>query len=317
MLRLKSIKLSDMYCLKKGRYTRQKHSGMTKVKEKEKMIKKLEIKNLSVCEIGTLYLIQKNAKKGLLETTSIALPELLKVSRMSALKFLNGLEKEGFVKTQRTLGKNGKLKIFIANYLNFRQLEQANGLNFRQLEKAPAKAVCIGGAGRNFYEDLSPKIDSVRANKTSFPLNNPPINYTLTNLSNKIKTTKNIYAHTHNEENLLLKQEKPNFPYFEEAGVLKEIVVDFFNYRKKDLKKPIKTQRGLDRLISRLKTFSNNSPALAKLICEQSKDHEWQDIFELKAQGQDKLLAKLDEDKRWLEEKKRRAFLDTIMGDKK
>lgn len=276
----------------------------------------MNIENLSVCEIGTLYLLQKNAKKGFLEITSLALPELLKVSRMSALKFLNGLEKEGFLKTQRTLGKNGKLKIFIANYLNFRQLEQVKSLNFRQLKSSEKSAVCIGEKGRNSYENLNLKNDSAVVKSSSFPLNNPPINYNLTNKTNKIKTTNNICAPAQidNNNNLLFKQEKPNFPYFEGAGVLKEIVVDFFNYRKKDLKKPIKTQRGLDRLVNRLKTFSKNSPAVAKLICEQSKDHEWQDIFELKEQNN--LAQTAQADKRILEERKRRAFLDTIMGDR-
>ncbi|MBQ4493316.1 MAG: hypothetical protein II972_01770 [Elusimicrobiaceae bacterium] len=278
----------------------------------------MNIENLSVCEIGTLYLLQKNAKKGLLETTSLVLPELLKVSRMSALKFLNGLEKGGFVKTQRTLGKNGKLKIFIANYLNFRQLEQPKSLNFRQLKNAPEKAVCIGAAGRNSYENLNAKNNSALQNTSSFPLNKPPINYNLTNqTNNKIKTTKNICAPTRNEENLLFKQEKPSFPYFEGAGVLKEIVIDFFNYRKKDLKKPIKTQRGLDRLINRLKNLAGANVYLAKMICEQSKDHEWQDVFELKKETAERFMEKAKKEEIARTEEKRKKFIDSLFGGRK
>lgn len=273
----------------------------------------MNIENLSVCEIGTLYLIQKNAKKGLLEITSLALPEVLKVSRMSALKFLNGLEKEGFVKTQRTLGKNGKLKIFIANYLNFRQLEKANCINFRPLEKKPESGACIAGGGRNSYENLNAKNDSAVQDLSSFPPNNPPINYNLTN-HNKIKTTKNICAPTRND--LLLKTEKPNFPYFENAGVFKEIVVDFFNYRKKDLKKPIKTQRGLDRLINRLKTLAGENVYLAKFICDQSKDHEWQDVFELKKETAAALMNKAKREEIARAEEKRKKFIESFFGGK-
>ena len=118
----------------------------------------MNLKDLNVCEIGTLYLLKINAKKGLIETTTLELPKILKVSRMSALNLLAGLEETGFLRTERTLGSKGKLKIFIANCLNFRQLEQANGLNFRQFEKQPESAVCIGGEGRNSNEILEQKI---------------------------------------------------------------------------------------------------------------------------------------------------------------
>ena len=275
---------------------------------------KNEIKDLNVCEIGTLYLLNTNAKKGILETTTLELPGILRVSRMSALNLVSGLEEAGFLRTERTLGSKGKLKIFIRNCLNFRQLEQPNGLNFRQFEKQPEGAVCIGKEGRNSNEILEQKNNARAKNPPSFPLNKPlinPINYNY----NKTKTTNNITpAHTHsaNDNNNLFKLEKPSFPNFAKAGKLADIVIDSFNYRKKDLKKPIKTQRGLDRLISRLKAFSNENIDIAKAICEQSKDHEWQDIFELKSgpalpQPKENILA---------QEQKRRAFLDSLIGDK-
>ena len=276
----------------------------------------MNIENLSVCEIGTLYLLQKNAKKGLLETTSRMLPELLKVSRETACKLTRCLETAGFIKTERTFGGQGKIKIFIGNGLNFRPLEKINGLNSRPLKNAPAKAVCIGAAGRNSYENLNTKNDSALKKSSSFPLNNPPINYNLTN-HNKIKTTNNICAPTRNEENLLFKQEKPSFPYFESAGVLKEIVVDFFNYRKKDLKKPIKTQRGLDRLINRLKNLAGANVYLAKMICEQSKDHEWQDVFELKKETAERFMEKAKKEEIARTEEKRKKFIDSLFGGRK
>lgn len=279
---------------------------------------KFDLKDLNVCEIGTLYLLKANAKKGLIETTTLELPKILKVSRMSALNLLAGLEETGFLRTERTLGSKGKLKIFIANCLNFRQLEQANGLNFRQFEKQPESAVCIGGEGRNSNEILGQKINARVKNPSSFPLNKPPINSTNYNYNynyNKIKTTNNITpAHTHsaNDNNNLFKLEKPSFPNFDKAGKLADIVIDFFNYRKKDIKKPIKTQRGLDRLINRLKAFSGENIALAKQICDQSKDYEWQDIFELKGKPES---AEPKENLR-AQEQKRRAFLDSLIGDK-
>ena len=274
---------------------------------------KFEIKDLNVCEIGTLYLLKTNAKKGLIETTSRALPAILKVSRETACKLIGTLEEAGFLHTQRTFGGKGKLKIFIRNGLNFRPLNKNNGLDFRPLEKQPESAVCIGGEGRNSNEILEQKNNARVKNPSSFPLNNPlinSINYNLTN--NKTKTTNSICAHAYNNNNLLFKQIAPAFPNFDKAGKLADIVIDFFNYRKKDIKKPIKTQRGLDRLINRLKAFSGENVALAKQICDQSKDHEWQDIFELKgkpasAEPKENLLA---------QEQKRRAFLDSLIGDK-
>jgi len=274
----------------------------------------MNIESLNVCEIGALYLLKVHAKKGILETTTLEMPKMLKVSRMSALNLLSGLEEAGFVRTERTLGKRGKVKIFIANCLNFRQLEQANGLNFRQFEKQPESAVCIGGEGRNSNEILGQKNNTRVKNPSSFPLNKPPINSTNYNY-NKIKTTNNITpAHTHsaNDNNNLFKLEKPSFPNFDKAGKLVDIVIDFFNYRKKDIKKPIKTQRGLDRLINRLKAFSGENVALAKQICDQSKDYEWQDIFELKGKPES---VEPKENLR-AQEQKRRAFLDSLIGDK-
>lgn len=272
----------------------------------------MNIESLNVCEIGALYLLKVHAKKGILETTTLEMPSLLKVSRMSALNLLSGLEEAGFVRTERTLGKRGKVKIFIANCLNFRQLNKGNGLNFRQLEKQPGGAVCIGKNGRKTNEILEQK-NNVKAKKTSFPLNNPLTNYNYNLTNNKTKTTTTICAGARNNNNLLFKDLKPGFPCFDKAGALAEIVVDFFNYRKKDLKKPIKTQRGLDRLISRLQGLSGNNVAKAKAICEQSKDHEWQDVFELKA-GPVEVKPNKDEQDR--QEQKRRAFLDSLIGGK-
>lgn len=277
---------------------------------------KNEIKDLNVCEIGTLYLLKINAKKGLIETTSRALPDFLGVDRKTGLKLINGLEEAGFLHTERTYGAAGKLKIFIGNGVKFPPLTKNNGVKFPPLEKAETKGERIEEIWRNSYENLDLKNDVKAKNPPSFPLNKPlinPINY---NLTNNNKTTNNITpAHTHsaNDNNNLFKLEKPSFPNFTKAGKFADIVIDFFNYRKKDLKKPIKTQRGLDRLISRLKAFSNENIDIAKAICEQSKDHEWQDIFELK--NKPAILPQAKENLK-AQEQKRRAFLDSLIGDK-
>jgi hypothetical protein len=274
----------------------------------------MNIESLNVCEIGALYLLKVHAKKGILEITTREMPELFKVSRETSCKLVGGLEKAGFLTTQRTCGNKGKVKIFIRNGLNFRPLNQSNGLNFRQLEKQPGGAVCIGKNGRKTNEILEQK-NNVKAKKTSFPLNNPLTNYNYNLTTNKTKTTTAICAgaRNNNNNNLLFKDLKPGFPCFDKAGALAEIVVDFFNYRKKDLKKPIKTQRGLDRLISRLQGLSGNNVARAKAICEQSKDHEWQDVFELKAAP---VAVKPNKDEQDRQEQKRRAFLDSLIGGK-
>ena len=274
-------------------------------------MKKNEIKKLSVCEIGTLYLLQLHAENGLLETTSRELPELLRVSAKTGLKLINGLEKAGFLKTNRFYGAAGKLKIFIGNAVKFTTFSPYIAVNSTSFPKRKESAVCIAPRGAELNKITSKNIAKQTQIPPSFPLNKPLINPNLTN--NKIKTTKNITHASANNNNLLFELKKPSFPCFDGAGIFTEIIIDFFNYRKKDLKKPIKTQRGLDRLISRLKSIAGANLGLAKAICEQSKDHEWQDIFPLKDNNYiQKPVIDTNE-----QETKRKQFLQKILGGAK
>ena len=61
----------------------------------------------------------------------------------------------------------------------------------------------------------------------------------------------------------------------------KKVVDEWVDYRIK-LKKPYKTQKGIEMFFSELKRLSDNSPLWAKKIIDQSIAREWQGIFSLK-----------------------------------
>jgi len=67
----------------------------------------------------------------------------------------------------------------------------------------------------------------------------------------------------------------------------KEIVDQWLLFRK-ELKKPFKTQKGVEQFYIQLKKLSNNSPLIAQQIINQSISNEWQGIFELKASKPEK-----------------------------
>ncbi len=61
----------------------------------------------------------------------------------------------------------------------------------------------------------------------------------------------------------------------------KKIVDDWLEYRK-DIKKPYKTQKGVEGFYAELKKLSECTPIYARKIIDQSISNEWQGIFELK-----------------------------------
>lgn len=67
----------------------------------------------------------------------------------------------------------------------------------------------------------------------------------------------------------------------------KNIVDEWLDYRKQ-IKKPYKTQKGVEMFYLELKKLSDNSPIYAKKIIDQSISKEWQGIFELKENNKTK-----------------------------
>jgi len=62
---------------------------------------------------------------------------------------------------------------------------------------------------------------------------------------------------------------------------LKAVFAEWVSF-KTDLKKPFKTQKGLERQYNQLLNLSGGDASVAKTIVEQSITHEWQGLFALK-----------------------------------
>jgi len=67
-----------------------------------------------------------------------------------------------------------------------------------------------------------------------------------------------------------------------------DILVDEWIAYRRRIKKTIKTERGLEWIKSRLKNLSKGDPEIARKIIDQSMDHEWQGLFELKNESNDR-----------------------------
>ena len=65
------------------------------------------------------------------------------------------------------------------------------------------------------------------------------------------------------------------------------LIEEWIAYRRR-IKKTIKTERGLEWIKSRLKNLSKGDPEMARKIIDQSMDHEWQGLFELKEEKNDR-----------------------------
>ncbi len=65
------------------------------------------------------------------------------------------------------------------------------------------------------------------------------------------------------------------------------IVKDFIQYRKSDLKKPFKTERGVKMFYNELLKLSKNNLQKAKQLAEYAKGKEWQTVYKIE-EGQSK-----------------------------
>ncbi|MBP5474406.1 MAG: hypothetical protein J6X92_06600, partial [Bacteroidales bacterium] len=91
-------------------------------------------------------------------------------------------------------------------------------------------------------------------------------------------------------KNKLKEKEKPakeNENGIKPTDPFDQLVDEWLAYRRR-IKKTFKTERGIEWFRSRLKNLSGGDPVLAKKIIEQSMDHEWQGIFELKEEKNDR-----------------------------
>lgn len=105
--------------------------------------------------------------------------------------------------------------------------------------------------------------------------------------SNTQATTNNNVKNEKNEKN----NNTPIVPKkeFDLSFVSDEIlplVEEFIRYRKHDLKKQFKTERGISLFYKTLMKLSNGNPEKAKKLVDYAKDHEWQTVYAIENQHQ-------------------------------
>jgi hypothetical protein len=83
-------------------------------------------------------------------------------------------------------------------------------------------------------------------------------------------------------------------------------IEDFIRWRKDELHKPFKTERGIHRLYNRLMQFSKGEQDRLQMVVLQSEEKEWVDVYQLIPEYEQRLN----------DNRQRAVFGDTIIGDK-
>ena len=103
------------------------------------------------------------------------------------------------------------------------------------------------------------------------------------------QVTEHIYI-TNNYKHITDNNNKINLDFVERDFL--KIWEKWIDYRKR-IKKPFKTQNGIEKKYNELKELSGGRPELAEKIIQQSIDNEWQGLFPLKSKGKpDRLTEK-------------------------
>lgn len=67
---------------------------------------------------------------------------------------------------------------------------------------------------------------------------------------------------------------------------MRPLVLEFIRYRRQDIKKPFKTERGVVTFYNKLIELSNNNYTKAKELVEHAKGKEWQSVYPIKSEPQ-------------------------------
>jgi hypothetical protein len=68
---------------------------------------------------------------------------------------------------------------------------------------------------------------------------------------------------------------------------MRELVREFIRYRRQDIKKPFKTDRGVKTFYNQLVRLSNNNLVKASELVKHAKDNEWQTVYPIKKEKYD------------------------------
>ena len=100
--------------------------------------------------------------------------------------------------------------------------------------------------------------------------------------SNQGSNRKVIRVPLNREDKDKNKKSKKEFDLSYVSLALKPLVTEFIRYRKQDIKKPFKTDKGVKTFYNQLLKLSNNNLTKAKELVEHAKGREWQSVFPIK-----------------------------------
>lgn len=96
-------------------------------------------------------------------------------------------------------------------------------------------------------------------------------------IPDSVKKEKKRKESKKNEEDI----EKRKLPYYPNDSLLEDAFQEFLLMRKK-IKRPLATKQALTRMMNKIQRLSGGNNELAVKIINQSTDHCWQDVYELK-----------------------------------
>ena len=96
-------------------------------------------------------------------------------------------------------------------------------------------------------------------------------------IPDSVKKEKKRKESKKNEEDI----EKRKLPYYPNDSLLEDAFQEFLLMRKK-IKRPLATKQALTRMMNKIQRLSGGDNELAVKIINQSTDHCWQDVYELK-----------------------------------
>lgn len=185
------------------------------------------------------------------------------------------LERWGFLTSKST--NHGRL-ITICNWEYYQDIEINTNkainkqlTNLQQTSNKPLTTNKNEKKNKNIKEEIYKEENSVNSDNNS-EFDSDSDNTPTTPKEEKEKSSAQ-------KEKAARAQKAQKFDLTDIADDIKPIMVDFIDYRKTSLKKPFKTQNGINGLCSKLQKLSGGNAAIAKIIAEYAKNREWVTVY--------------------------------------
>lgn len=204
-------------------------------------------------------------ERGSFMTSILKLSDKWKWSRGKVNRYLSFLESEHMIETKRT--PKGTL-VTIVKYEDF----QGDYIR-RGTTVGTTDSTTVGTADDTTHRTtVSTSVDTT-------------VDTAVGTQNNNVKNIKNV-NNDKNEKNVKKEKDITNVisqkkVYYPNDELLNDAFKEFLSMRNK-IKKPLCTPRGITRIMNKINTLSGGDNDLAVKILNQSVDHCWQDVYELK-----------------------------------